>query len=153
MELLTDVPRTVEEIEAWIQRGEKTWKKQWSLWLFMIRHLPFIIVIKIIIIHCKPHPQHVLLYSYKLAVLFPSHFALVVLSWGAKVVFRLLTEFLLSKFEDGSGAGTYILSSSQSWYWNYSSGEQHQIYKHVSNIILFSRLQLNFRECIKTLSL
>jgi Xaa-Pro dipeptidase len=24
-ELLTDVPRTVEEIEAWMQRGEKTW--------------------------------------------------------------------------------------------------------------------------------
>ena len=26
MELLSDVPRTVEEIEAWMQRGEKTWK-------------------------------------------------------------------------------------------------------------------------------
>ena len=26
MELLTNVPRTVEEIEAWMQRGEKTWK-------------------------------------------------------------------------------------------------------------------------------
>ena len=25
MELLTNVPRTVEEIEAWMQRGEKTW--------------------------------------------------------------------------------------------------------------------------------
>ena len=24
-ELLTDVPRTVEEVEAWMQRGEKTW--------------------------------------------------------------------------------------------------------------------------------
>jgi Xaa-Pro dipeptidase len=24
-DLLTDVPRTVEEIEAWMQRGEKTW--------------------------------------------------------------------------------------------------------------------------------
>jgi len=24
-ELLTNVPRTVEEIEAWMQRGEKTW--------------------------------------------------------------------------------------------------------------------------------
>ena len=28
MELLTDVPRTVEEIEAWIQRGEKLWGKK-----------------------------------------------------------------------------------------------------------------------------
>ena len=28
MELLTDVPRRVEEIEAWMQRGEKTWKKE-----------------------------------------------------------------------------------------------------------------------------
>lgn len=27
MELLTNVPRTVEEIEAWMQRGEKTWKQ------------------------------------------------------------------------------------------------------------------------------
>ena len=27
IELLTDVPRRVEEIEAWMQRGEKTWKK------------------------------------------------------------------------------------------------------------------------------
>ena len=26
MELLTNVPRTVEEIEAWMQQGEKTWK-------------------------------------------------------------------------------------------------------------------------------
>ncbi len=26
VELLTCVPRTVEEIEAWIQSGEKTWK-------------------------------------------------------------------------------------------------------------------------------
>ena len=26
VELLTNVPRTVEEIEAWMQRGEKTWK-------------------------------------------------------------------------------------------------------------------------------
>ena len=26
MELLTNVPRRVEEIEAWMQRGEKTWK-------------------------------------------------------------------------------------------------------------------------------
>ena len=25
MELLTNVPRTVEEVEAWMQRGEKTW--------------------------------------------------------------------------------------------------------------------------------
>ncbi len=25
-ELLTNVPRTVEEIEAWMQKGEKTWK-------------------------------------------------------------------------------------------------------------------------------
>ena len=25
VELLTNVPRTVEEIEAWMQRGEKTW--------------------------------------------------------------------------------------------------------------------------------
>ena len=24
-ELLTNVPRTVEEIEAWMKRGEKTW--------------------------------------------------------------------------------------------------------------------------------
>lgn len=28
MELLTDVPRTVEEIEAWMQRGEKLWGKK-----------------------------------------------------------------------------------------------------------------------------
>jgi len=27
MELLTNVPRSVEEIEAWMQRGEKTWKQ------------------------------------------------------------------------------------------------------------------------------
>ena len=26
VELLTNVPRTVEEIEGWMQRGEKTWK-------------------------------------------------------------------------------------------------------------------------------
>lgn len=26
VELLTQVPRTVEEIEAWMQRGEKTWQ-------------------------------------------------------------------------------------------------------------------------------
>lgn len=26
VELLTVVPRTVEEIESWMQRGEKTWK-------------------------------------------------------------------------------------------------------------------------------
>lgn len=26
VELLTKVPRTVEEIEAWMQRGEKTWQ-------------------------------------------------------------------------------------------------------------------------------
>ena len=25
-ELLTNVPRTVEEIESWMQKGEKTWK-------------------------------------------------------------------------------------------------------------------------------
>ena len=25
MELLTNVPRTVEEVEAWMQRGEKAW--------------------------------------------------------------------------------------------------------------------------------
>ena len=25
MELLTNVPRTVEEVEAWMQQGEKTW--------------------------------------------------------------------------------------------------------------------------------
>ena len=25
MELLTNVPRIVEEVEAWMQRGEKTW--------------------------------------------------------------------------------------------------------------------------------
>lgn len=33
MELLTDVPRTVEEIEAWMQRGEKTWKPRPVTWL------------------------------------------------------------------------------------------------------------------------
>ena len=27
VELLTDVPRTVEEIEAWMQTGKKTWQK------------------------------------------------------------------------------------------------------------------------------
>ena len=27
LELLTDVPRLVEEVEAWMQRGEKTWNK------------------------------------------------------------------------------------------------------------------------------
>lgn len=27
VELLTDVPRTVEEIEGWMQRAEKSWKR------------------------------------------------------------------------------------------------------------------------------
>ena len=28
LELLTDVPRLVEEVEAWMQRGKKTWNKE-----------------------------------------------------------------------------------------------------------------------------
>ena len=33
LELLTDVPRLVEEVEAWMQRGEKTWNKEKQLTL------------------------------------------------------------------------------------------------------------------------